>query len=781
MKRRKQAKSAELGVATEECPVDRAPWTPTACASELDGKTGHKQHHCSETGGKRGLISMLLGKIVCKKGSKTNDSPNSSVGQPQNNRGQLPVTTLSPRPANANGANVHNGANATNAQGGGTSNAKTMTFTYAPGSKPLSQYTIRRGVGVGGFGEVYFALSDAGKEVALKRIQRNLEIELRGVSHCLNLKHPNLVALYDICRDDSDQAWVVMEYVNGPNLRTVLDQSPDGLPEQEVRRWFTAVAAGVSHLHSAGLVHRDLKPGNIFDDMGVVKVGDYGLSKFMSASHRGGHTESVGTFHYMAPEIGLGQYGREIDVYALGIVLYELLTGRVPFDGESCHEIIVKHLTASPDLTDVPEPYREVIACALEKDPANRHASVDVMVAKLGFSNDASEHLVSVTPNVAPVGSAENPIRAQLVSEPVARFTKPASQPAPLRNGHEAHGVAAIAASPTNGEPLARAVNASLADLKRWWGTLDRSPKAKKVLLLLGGFVLFINTHWLLPLLMCIGFIYVPYYIIRQMVLHVNQQPTYAQAQRIATVVGEPAKPKTKHQWRTHMRHDLRAKRSIHRAAELSTSWVAATLTVVGLAIVAGVIGLRTGDVNAFTIAPFGWMGAVVLLGSLGILGMGKLWERDEGEPLPRRLVMAGIGAGVGVVAYSAHQYLLLPLDTGLDREISAFELPQALYRADGLPRASALMAHFALLFAIVRWWKPVDPLRRTRLSLWNVAVVVVTAWAVHQLIPIPQPYGMMMAGGMAIAVQMSAPWIDPRSIKKPKQVEPRSPGEAIV
>ena len=111
----------------------------------------------------------------------------------------------------------------------GDSSARPMTFTYPPGSTPLPRYTIRRGIGMGGFGEVYFAVSDAGKEVALKRIQRNLEVELRGVSHCLNLKHPNLVALYDICRDDHDQYWVVMEYVAGPNLRQVLDESPAGL------------------------------------------------------------------------------------------------------------------------------------------------------------------------------------------------------------------------------------------------------------------------------------------------------------------------------------------------------------------------------------------------------------------------------------------------------------------------------------------------------------------------------------------------------------------------
>ena len=271
------------------------------------------------------------------------------------------------------------------------SSTRPMTFTYPPGSTPLPRYTIRRGIGMGGFGEVYFAVSDAGKEVALKRIQRNLEVELRGVSHCLNLKHPNLVALYDICRDQKDQSWVVMEYVAGPNLRQVLDDFPNGLPVEQVRRWFQGISAGVHHLHSAGLVHRDLKPGNVFDDLGIVKVGDYGLSKFISASHRGGHTESVGTFHYMAPEIGRGQYGREIDIYAMGIMLYELLTGQVPFDGESCHEIIVKHLTATPDLQGISEPFRSTIARCLQKDPNLRFATVSEMIDSLGFDHASGE------------------------------------------------------------------------------------------------------------------------------------------------------------------------------------------------------------------------------------------------------------------------------------------------------------------------------------------------------------------------------------------------------
>ena len=640
-----------------------------------------------------------------------------------------------------------------------------MSFTYSPGSKPLPRHTIRRGIGMGGFGEVYFAVTDAGKEVALKRIQRNLEVELRGVSQCLNLKHSNLVALFDICKDEEGQSWVTMEYVAGLNLRQVLDESPEGLAIDEVHRWFGAIASGVNHLHLAGLVHRDLKPGNVFDDLGIVKVGDYGLSKFISSSHRGGHTESVGTFHYMAPEIGRGQYGREIDIYALGILLYELLTGQVPFDGESCHEIIVKHLTATPDLGEIAEPYRSTISRCLEKDPARRFSTIDEMMQSLDMATyrGATIPVDAVVHSKSKSGTASSPSAPQ-GAVPV---TLVRSGVAPVEGSS-----AADADSSTTEEPFARAIRESFGDLSRWWRTLDQSPGAKLFLLLVAGFVLLVNTHWLLPLMSFVAVFYVPYYIVRQMVLHVHQQPTYAEAQRIATAVGGPTRPLTKVQWRSHMRTDLRAKRSIHRVAELNTSWIAATMTTIGLMLGAGVIGLRSGVVDAVSLAPYGWMATVVLLASLAILGMGKLWEREDGEALPRRLVLAGLGAGVGVAAFSVNDFLMLPMDSGLGREIDATTLPQAFY-VDGVPVASGWMAHFALLFGALRWWKPVDPLRRTRLSLWSVAVAVVAEWAVHQVLPIPQPAGLMIAGGIAIAVQMSAPWINPSAVKTPEHVPP--------
>jgi len=253
-------------------------------------------------------------------------------------------------------------------------------FVYKHGDRPLDGYVIQRGAGRGGFGEVYYALSDSGREVALKLVQTYEQIELRGISQCMNLKSPHLVSIFDVRYGNDSRPWVIMEFVNGPSLRQLLDEAPSGLGTQKAAFFLREIAKGLTYLHECGIVHRDLKPANIFYENGYVKIGDYGLSKVISTSQHSGQTVTVGTVHYMAPEIGAGNYDRGIDIYALGALLFEMLTGQVPFFGSSTAEVLMKHLGTNVDTTGIEEPFATVIRRALEKDPTKRYQSVQEMV-----------------------------------------------------------------------------------------------------------------------------------------------------------------------------------------------------------------------------------------------------------------------------------------------------------------------------------------------------------------------------------------------------------------
>jgi len=255
-----------------------------------------------------------------------------------------------------------------------------QTFQYQYGERPLEGYTIQRGVGRGGFGEVYYAVSDSGKQVALKVLQTYEQVELRGIRQCMNLKNPHLVTIFDVKYNAQGRPFVIMEYVSGPSLSEIIAESGGGLGTQKAAFFLREIAKGLSHLHECGIVHRDLKPSNIFFEDGRVKIGDYGLSKAMNASRHSGQTITVGTVHYMAPEIGGGRYDRSVDIYALGVVLYEMLTGQVPFFGNSPAEVLMKHLSAEPDLTGIEEPFARVIRKTMAKDPDQRYRTVQAMV-----------------------------------------------------------------------------------------------------------------------------------------------------------------------------------------------------------------------------------------------------------------------------------------------------------------------------------------------------------------------------------------------------------------
>ncbi|MEM7312766.1 MAG: bifunctional serine/threonine protein kinase/MFS transporter [Planctomycetota bacterium] len=674
-------------------------------------------------------------------------------------------------------------------------------FSFAGGSTPLEGFTIKRGVGVGGFGEVYYATSDAGKEVALKCIQRNLDIELRGVRQCLNLKHPNLVSLYDIKYDEDDQAWVVMEYVGGESLQAVIERNPNGMPIDQVKDWFGGISAGVAHLHDCGIVHRDLKPGNIFRDGAIVKIGDYGLSKFISCSRRSGQTQSVGTFHYMAPEIGQGRYGKEIDVYALGIMLYEMLTGRVPYDGESSQEIIMKHLTAQPDMSKVAQPYHDVIVNALAKDPAARNGSVHEMRAAVLGGADASAsptYFASSQPADIRYSPEENSIQVDGLDDGI---------------------VTAEMAYEIPEEPIARAVREAWGELTEGWRHSGFGSTLKVVIPVVGIIFMLRSAPVMLPYLITLLIAYAVYAVIRHVILsssmehhkakmqqggynvrQARRQRRESRKQRKANmravaasqalnarwvpeepVMAEPVKAKRRVARRQRkavvkikkpnksilhtkfMRAELAQKNKRTPMTELTGSYLTAGIVAAVVNLVMLFVSLNANDMSMSYgwATQYVWMTIVSIMGAWGILTVSKMWENNNGSTFRRRLTLLFVGGIVGAAAVGLTQfigfqpqYLPEPIE-GLLLDSA----PNGFYTSRGTPQLPAYMAFFGLLFMVVRWWRQADPIRGTRMGIWATAACVLGALITQAFFPMPG--GFLIPASVAVAVQSAAPFMD--------------------
>ena len=677
-------------------------------------------------------------------------------------------------------------------------------FGFKSGSKPLEGFTIKRGVGVGGFGEVYYATSDAGKEVALKRIQRNLDIELRGVRQCLNLKHINLVSLYDIKYDEDDQAWVVMEFVAGESLQDVIERNPNGMPIEQVNDWFGGITAGVAHLHDCGIVHRDLKPGNIFRDGAIVKIGDYGLSKFISCSRRSGQTQSVGTFHYMAPEIGQGRYGKEIDVYALGIMLYEMLTGRVPYDGESSQEIIMKHLTASPDMGAIAQPYHDVIVNALAKDPAARNPSVHEMRTQL-----FGEASAPATAAAAPTYFAS--------SQPAEDIRYSPKENSFQVNGLEEDIITAEAAYGIPEEPIARAVREAWGELTEGWKNSGFGSTLKVVIPVIGAIALLRNAPTLLPYGITMLVAYVVYAGVRHIILSnsLSQQtgmtsgtvPQRGKARRKARresaaerrrnmqavaasqalnvrwvpeepVVAQPVKqpvrrrkakvvkikkPNKSVQNTKLMRAELSQKKTRTHLTELMGSYLTAGIVAAVINLVMLFVGLTA---NEQSLTPgwasqYVWMTIVSVMGAWGVLTVSKLWEPSSGDVLRRRFSLLLVGFAVGAGAWMLTEYMGFT-PRYMAEPIEGLVLdsaPNNFYTSRGTPQLPAYMAFFGVLFMVVRWWRQADPIRGSRVGIWATAACLLGALITQAFFPMPG--GFLIPASVAVAVQSAAPFMD--------------------
>jgi serine/threonine-protein kinase len=254
------------------------------------------------------------------------------------------------------------------------------------------RYEIIRRVGVGGMADVYLAEdTQLGREVALKILHPQyagddsfVERFRREALAAAKLQHPNIVQIYDSGRE-GDFNFIVMEYVEGRSLKDRLaEEGP--LEIGEACRIAQEVLTALAYAHRTGLVHRDIKPGNILlSDDGKVQVTDFGIARAEAGSTMTQTGTILGTAYYLSPEQaqGLPLDGRS-DIYSLGVVLYEMLTGRRPFEGDSPVSIAYKHVREMPKpptayREDVPRPLQAIVLTALTKKPEDRYSSAALM------------------------------------------------------------------------------------------------------------------------------------------------------------------------------------------------------------------------------------------------------------------------------------------------------------------------------------------------------------------------------------------------------------------
>ena len=255
-----------------------------------------------------------------------------------------------------------------------------MKFTYSSGQRPLDGYTIKRGIGQGGFGEVYFAVSDGGKEVALKLAPRQPRGRAARRRPVPQPQAPQPRRTSTTCAPTaSGDHWVVMEYVAGEPLNAVLGRHPER-PAAELARavvpgaWPRPSATCTTTASSTATSSRPTSSSRTASSRSATTACP---SSSAAASARPRRRASAPSTTWPRRS-RTGNYNKQIDIYAAGVILYEMLTGQVPFDGESAGEILMKHLTSPPDLTPLPKEYN-ALAEVLHKNPHERYQNFNVL------------------------------------------------------------------------------------------------------------------------------------------------------------------------------------------------------------------------------------------------------------------------------------------------------------------------------------------------------------------------------------------------------------------
>lgn len=260
-----------------------------------------------------------------------------------------------------------------------------------------NRYELLEVIGTGGMAVVYKARCHRlNRLVAVKILKQELaqDAEFRRRFHdesqaVAMLSHPNIVAVYDVSHSD-DLDYIVMELIDGITLKQYMQKKGAPLNWREALHFITQIMRGLSHAHSRGIIHRDIKPHNIMVLRdGSVKVSDFGIARITSANQSSLTQEALGSVHYISPEQARGSHiDARSDIYSAGVVLYEMTTGRLPFEGESPVAVAIQHINSIPlsprEINpEIPEALQEITMKAMCPDANERYLSADDMLADL--------------------------------------------------------------------------------------------------------------------------------------------------------------------------------------------------------------------------------------------------------------------------------------------------------------------------------------------------------------------------------------------------------------
>lgn len=265
------------------------------------------------------------------------------------------------------------------------------------GKRLDGRYSIESLVGVGGMANVYRGTDlKTGNQIAVKVLKdefldneelvRRFKNESKAISI---LSHPNIVKVYDVSVTDKLQ-YIVMEYVDGITLKEYLKQRGGALTWKETVHFATQILSALQHAHSKGIIHRDVKPQNIMllAD-GSIKMMDFGIARFSRAQSQTVSDKAIGSVHYISPEQAKGERtDARTDIYSVGVMLYEMLSGRLPFDGDGAVSIAIMQISEKPKpLAEIapqtPAGLRQITEKAMEKDPDKRYQSAQEMLAAI--------------------------------------------------------------------------------------------------------------------------------------------------------------------------------------------------------------------------------------------------------------------------------------------------------------------------------------------------------------------------------------------------------------